>query len=120
MIFPHKKRIVRIFHALLKIADVPVSIGVSLNALSVWKIIVPAAFVDYIIISEFALSRNTICMNISHKVRPIGIDKIIFLALTVTISEYTYQNGSIWEDGDSLAMRLMVLPLSMVAGIVDV
>lgn len=72
-------------HSLLKIADIPVTIRVGLNALSVWKIVAPVTLVNHVIISKFSLSRNTIGVNAPNKIRAIGINKIIFLSVTIAL-----------------------------------
>lgn len=109
----------RVLHSFLKIADVPIAIGVGLNTLSMWDVFAPGTLIHEIIICEFPLSRNPIRVNISHKVRPISKDKIVFLPVAIAIYKNAYQDGSIRKDGDSLAMRLVVFPFSVVASIVN-
>lgn len=119
MVVPNEKGIMRVLHSFLKIADVPITIGVGFNTLSMWNVFAPGTLIYEIIICEFPLSRNPIRVNISHKVRPISKDKIIFLAVAIAIHKNAYQDRSIRKDGDSLAMRLVVFPFSVVASIVN-
>lgn len=119
VIVPNKNSIVRMLHSLFEIPDVPVAIGVSLNALSMGDVFTPTALIHDIIIGELTLSRNAICVNISHKVRPISVDEIIFLPVAIAIHKNAYQDRSIRKDGDTLPMRLVVFPFSMVASIVN-
>lgn len=120
VVVPDKKGIVRMFQSFLKIPDVPITIGICLYTLPMRNIFTPTSLIHEIVIGEFALSRNFICMNIPDEVGSISKDKIIFLALAIAIHKYAYQNRSIRKDGDSLAIRLMVFPFSTVASIVNV
>lgn len=119
VVFPNEQCIMRVFQPFLEVSDVPIAIGVSLDPLSMWDVFAPGTLIHKVIISEFPLSRNPIRVNVSHKVRPISKDKIIFLAVAISLRENAYQDGSIRKDGNSLAMRLVIFPFSVVASIVN-
>lgn len=119
IVVPDEKCIMRMLHPFLKVSDVPIAIGVSLDPLSMWDVFAPRTLIHKVIIREFPLSRNPIRVNISDEVRPISKDKIIFISVAIAINENTYQDGSIRKDCDSLAMRFVIFPFSVVASIVN-